>query len=362
MISEKTHEKVYASLNRPKTVVEEILKKRAGDINKIMVEMISFLEPVELREAVGHLISAGGKRARAVISLLSCEAVGGEQKFALPAAVSCEFIHTASLVHDDIVDVNETRRGKESVHITWGVPTGVLVGDLLLAMGTKAMLEIANRVAIFTPDEVSMTNMSKSAFDDALNTLSLFTDAWITLCQGKEVDVVLKKKRIASEEDVFKMMYQKTAVLYEISAKSGATAGNGSTEEIKGLGDYGKLMGLAFQIKDDILGLIADETEFGKPVGMDIREGKKTIMVVHALSNGGDKDAIYGALGNEEASPNQIISAIESIKEAGSIDYAKKMAVSLGERAKKSLDILQPSDARNNLLDLADYLVDKREW
>ena len=362
MVVEKKLDKIYASLSEPKTIVEEILKNRAKDINEIMTKMISFIEPIELREAVGHLINAGGKRARAVISLLSCEAVGGEPKFALPAAVSVEFIHTASLVHDDIVDVNVTRRGKKSVHIAWGVPTGVLVGDLLLAMGTRSMVDMVNRVAIFTPDEISMTNMSKSAFDDALNTLSIFTDAWVTLCQGKEVDVVLKNEMHTTEEEVFKMMYQKTAILYELAAKSGATAGNGSPVEIKALGEYGKLMGLAFQIKDDILGLIADEKEFGKHVGADIREGKKTMMVVHALNNGGDKSAILKALGNNNATPNQIMSAIDAIKDTGSIDYAKDMAITLGERAKKSLDILIPSDSRNHLLNISDYLVDKRNW
>ncbi len=362
MVIGKIHERPYTGLDDPKIAIETILKERAGDIDVIMLEMTSCIEPPEYREAVEHLVIAGGKRARAVISLLSCEAVGGEPKFALPAAVSCEFMHTGSLVHDDLVDSNMTRRGRESVHMKWDLPTAVLTGDILLAMGTRAMLNILSHVATFTPDNFNVKMTSKNAFDNSLDILSMFTDAWIALCQGKETDTLLKKKKITSEEDVFKMMYQKTGVLYEISAKSGATAGNGSTEEVKGLGDYGKLMGLAFQIKDDILGLVADEAEFGKHVGADIREGKKTIMVVHALNNGGDKDAIFEALGNEDATPNQIISAIESIKKSGSIDYAKKMAVSLGERAKKSLDILSPSDARNNLLDLADYLVDKREW
>ena len=358
----KTCEGVYNGLNNPKVTVERILKEKASDIEELILEMVTKIEPIEFQEAVGHLVISGGKRARAVISLLSCEAVGGDPKFALPVAVSAELIHTASLVHDDIVDDNVTRRGRDSVHVKWDLPTAVLTGDLLSAMATKAMLSIAGQIAIFTPDNFIITNTSKNSFENAINTLSVFTDTWLTLCLGKEADSVLKKKDFVTKEDVFKMMYQKTAILYELAAKSGAMAGNGTSEEVKALGDYGKLMGLAFQIKDDILGLIADEKQFGKHVGADIREGKKTMMIVHALNNGVDKDPILVALGNKNATTNQILSAIDTLKEAGSIDYSKKMAISLGDRAKKSLDVLLPSDSKNQLLNITDYLVNDRDW
>lgn len=324
--------------------------------------MISHIEPIEFKKAAEHLIVAGGKRARSAIALLACEAVGGEPKFALPAAVSCEFVHTASLVHDDIIDSNETRRGRESVHIKWGIPTGVLTGDLLLAMATNAMLDLARRIALFTPDGLSITNMSKSAFDDALNVLSIFTNAWVKLCQGKEMDSLLKSEKYVTEADVIKLMYQKTAILYELAAKGGAMAGNGTSEEVKALGEYGKLTGLAFQIKDDILGLLADEIEFGKHVGADIREGKKTVMVVYALNNGGDKSAIFEALGNKDATTNQILSAIDAIKDAGSVNYAKRLAKSIGERGKNSLEILPQSNAKNHLIAISDYLIDEGNW
>ena len=359
---EKTREKIYTGLDNSKIAIERILKEIAGDVDEIMFEMISDIESIELQEAAKHLVISGGKRARAVISLLSCEAVLGEPKFALPAAVSVEFIHTASLVHDDIVDNNVTRRGRESVHVRWGVPIGVSVGNLLLAMATKAMLDFAGHAAIQAPEEFTLTNMSKSAFYNASETLSMFSDAWVTLCQGKETDSLLKRERYVTQDEVIKMIYQKTGILYELAAKSGATAGNGSPEEIMGLKNYGGLMGIAFQIKDDILGLMADETEFGKHVGADIREGKKTVMVVHALNNGGDKNIILDALGNINATSNQILQSIDAIKDAGSIDYAKRLAKSLGEQGEKSLDVLVASEAKESLLNISNYLISGRNW
>ena len=246
MAIEKTYDGVYTGLDNPKVAVEKILKEKACDVEEIILEMVSKIEPIEFQEAVEHLVISGGKRARAVISLLSCEAVGGDPKFALPVAVSAELIHTASLVHDDIVDDNVTRRGRDSVHVRWDLPTAVLTGDILSAMATKAMLSIAGHIAIFTPDNFNIENTSKKSFENAINTLSVFTDTWLTLCLGKETDSILKKKDLVTKEDVFKMMYQKTAILYELAAKSGAIAGNGAPEEVKALGDYGKLMGLAF--------------------------------------------------------------------------------------------------------------------
>jgi geranylgeranyl diphosphate synthase type I len=358
-------QKTYGALAEPRIEIERVLREKADAVTEIMLEMVSALNPIEFREAAEHLIVAGGKRARPVIALLACEAVGGEVKFALPCAVSVELVHTASLVHDDIIDSNVRRRGVDSVHVRWGVPTAVLTGDMLLSLATSALLNLGKRAIVALPTEdYAAIGVSRANAEDAITILDIFTKTYITLCQGKEMDTLFKKKANITEAEVLELMHKKTAVLYELAAVGGALAGNASPEELDALRRYGVATGMGFQIKDNILGLLADETEFGKHVGADIREGKKTIMIAYGLKNvdHGEKRILLEAMGNKEADLLQIEKAVEVLQKSGSVEYARGQARAFGVEAKRLLQILKPSEAREHLAAIADYLMEERYW
>ena len=331
------------------------IKGKARDVDGIILELIQEKEPVDLYRAARHYPLAGGKRVRPFVVLRAAEAVGGDPEKALYPAAAVEFIHNYSLVHDDIMDMDELRRGRPTVHKLWGVNMAILAGDLLFS---KAFEAIARA-------EVSPGKKAR-ILDVLVRTSNL-------LCEGQALDIEFETREEVTVDEYLRMIAGKTGALFEGSAEIGAIVGTDNEEYIRALAKWGMNVGIAFQIWDDVLDLIADEEKLGKPVGSDIRKGKKTLIVSHFFSKASEEDKaefmkVFGkyagdakgdALIHDERVKEEVAKAIELLKKYGSIDYAAQYAKNLVKEANEALKILPESEARKDLELLAEFLVER---
>lgn len=324
--------------------VMDILKKYSESIDNEIMATLSTVDPSTLCEASDHLIKAGGKKLRPVLVVLSSESVGGRAQEALKTAASMELIHTFSLIHDDIMDKDEMRRGKPSVHKLWGEPMAILAGDTLFSKAFEIVLE------------TDTTNIDPKRVVEALKTV---VDSCIKICEGQALDISFEGQLDIKEEEYMTMIYKKTAALIAAATKAGAIIGGGNDEQVEALSEYGRLIGLAFQIQDDYLDVVSDEEDIGKPVGSDIVEGKMTLMVVHALANASkeDKERLISIL---EANDEDLVDdAISIFNKYGSIEYTRNIALENVKTAKELLNVLEDSDAKKSLELVADFVLER---
>ncbi|MDI6819327.1 MAG: polyprenyl synthetase family protein [Candidatus Hodarchaeaceae archaeon] len=331
----------------------ELMKYLQGMTRKVEKEIDEWFprdaEPEVLARASRHLLEAGGKRLRPCLALLSCEAVGGRVEDAMEAAAALELLHNFTLIHDDIMDRDEFRRNVKTVHTIWGEPVAIIAGDALFAKVFEAVAANAKRLDLPSDRVVELfETVSRASFE---------------ICQGQALDMLFGGRDDVSETEYLKMVSSKTGALMEASARVGALLGNGKPRQVKALAEYGRLVGIAFQIQDDMLGIVGEREKFGKPIGNDIREGKRTLMVVRALEAAAPKDRaiLLRSLGNKRASEAEIVAAIEVLKRTGTIGYAADKARELVASAKSKLKALSDSRARRLLLELADFTI-KREF
>ncbi len=307
------------------------------------------LEPEILARATRHLLEAGGKRLRPCLALTACEAVGGKAEDALEAAAAIELLHNFTLIHDDIMDQDEFRRNVKTVHVLLGVPVAVIAGDALFAKVFEAMAANAKRLGLEGARVVELFDaVSKASFE---------------ICQGQVLDMLFEGRADVSEAEYMRMVSGKTGALLEASMKVGALLGKGEPEQVRALAEYGRLIGLAFQMRDDVLGVAGEQEKFGKPIGSDVREGKQTLIVVRALATAQqeDKSTLLRALGKQDASEAELKTAIDVLKRAGAIDYVTERARELIAQAKSKLKALPESRAREILSELADFTI-KRDF
>jgi len=324
--------------------VMNILKKYSESIDKEIDGSLRSIDPTILCEASDHLIKAGGKKLRPSLVVLSCEAVGGRTEDALKTAAAIEFIHTFSLIHDDIMDKDEMRRGKPSVHVLWGEPMAILAGDTIFSKAFEAIAE---------------TNMENVQPQKIIAALKTVVDSCVKLCEGQALDIGFEGNLDVKEDEYLNMIYKKTGALIAAATKAGAIIGGGTEEQIEALSEYGRLIGLAFQIQDDYLDVVSDAEKIGKPVGSDIVEGKMTLMVVYTLAKASeeDKNKLISIL---EANDESLVSdAIAIFNKYGSIDYTRDIALDNVKTAKELLDVLDESDAKESLKLIADFVVER---
>lgn len=324
--------------------VMEILKAYAEEIDVVIDDSLSKLEPESLYESSEYLIKAGGKKFRSALTLLCCQAVGGKPEKALKAAAAIELTHTFSLIHDDIMDNDDTRRGKPAVHKVWGEPLAILAGDSLFAKSFELLSQSAE-------DNI--------AYERVVDALQVLTNSCINICEGQALDMAFEDTFNVTKDEYMNMIYKKTGDLITASTTIGAIMGGASSNEIQALRTYGKQIGLAFQIQDDYIDLTGDES-IGKPVGSDLVEGKKTLMVVYALekANKEDHDRLVELL---EANDESIIpEAMEILEKYGAINYARSKAYDCVIESKQALSILPDSDAKDALFKLADFVFTRK--
>lgn len=326
--------------------IKNKLVKNAEPVNLFIQNILSSRKPESLYDASRHLISAGGKRLRPYLTVKACEAVGGLAKNAIPFAASLEILHNFTLVHDDVMDHDDLRRGKPTVHMKFGEPMAILAGDLLFAKVYQSVLDHAP------------PNM---ASDEVVLALGKMTDAIILLCEGQALDVSYPQAMDVTEKDYIEMIGGKTSALFMACAEVGAIAGQATKTQIAALGRFAWDAGLAFQIVDDILGITADEEKLGKPVGSDIREGKKTLIMIHALGNANEAqlNVLRKAVGVHDAGRDEIEAAVKTLEEIGSIQYAVDEAKKYTASAFDSIKDIPEGPAKQELFDLVNYFVQR---
>jgi len=301
--------------------------------------------PYEVYGLINEFLARGGKRFRSLLALECSRLCGGKDEDALPAATAIELFHNFTLIHDDIEDGSQLRRAKPCLHITHGLPLALNAGDGLFMMVWKAALEIKQ----------------KNSFSAQQILLSAFT----SVLEGQAMELAWYRQNNwdVSEDDYITMAGGKTASLIEASCQVGALLGGASQKEQELLAKYGYKVGLAFQIQDDLLNLVGEEEKYKKEIGGDIREGKRTLMVLDCLKKLPAKDAskMRKILGEEKTTQQDIDWCIEKMKANGSIEYASKYAHKLVDDAYDCLGPFKKSQERDDLQAVARYIIDREE-
>ena len=316
------------------------IAKNAKVVNRFLTTKLKG-NPKELYNAASYLIVNGGKRLRPFMVLKSCEILGGKLKNAMPAASAVEMIHNFTLVHDDIMDNDEIRHGVPTVHKKFGMPIAILAGDVLFS---KAYQIISNSDLPAKSSSELVSRLAKACVD---------------VCEGQLFDIKMAEtKKIPSQADYIKMIEKKTAALFDVSCSMGAICAHAKKKDVTKLSSFGKNLGIAFQITDDLIGVMGDPRVTKKPVGNDLREGKKSLPILLAINKakGNDKKVILNAFGKTRATKNDIEKAVKVIRSLGIEKIVRKQALQYAEKAKKSLNSYSGS-AKNELLSLLNFVV-----
>lgn len=319
-------------------MMEEELERRAALVTATIEKLLPVMHPRGLYEASRHLVDSGGKRLRPSMLLLAAEAAGGEALALAPAAVSIELVHNFTLIHDDIMDNADVRRGRPAVHKIWGQSGAILAGDTLYSKAFQVL---------------GMTAASPERILGAMNMLSRTCTA---ICEGQWLDMEFESKDRVTENEYMEMIEKKTGVLYGASAGMGALLAGASPEVVRALDEFGRLTGMGFQLQDDVIDLLTPEEVSGKKQGGDLIEGKKTLIMIHAFAN----DIVVPVFSKKDASAEEIFRSISILEGSGSIEYARSRAEEMVVQGKRALDVLPPSPAKETLLELADYMIRRR--
>jgi geranylgeranyl diphosphate synthase, type I len=331
-------------MNSDNEIFKNNLKQKISEVESNMKEIMPNVAPETVYELCWDFLNRGGKRVRPYLMLTMIEAFNGDYKRGLEIASGVEIFHNFTLIHDDIEDGSELRRGKPCIHISHGIPLAINAGDGMFVHVIKAISESK----ISCQEKQKVLEMLSHGFIQVLNG------------QGYELGWIHNNEWNLTEEDYFKMAIGKTGELIATSAKVGAFLGGANEDEILEMESFGLEIGLAFQIQDDVLNLIGEEEKYKKEIGGDIREGKRTLIVMHALKNLNeqDKGELVKILSDKENTKEEIDWAINKMKETNSINYAKDYAEELVEKAKKRLNlIVKNNDKKRELGILADMFV-----
>ena len=289
----------------------------------------------ELNKAAAHLLAAGGKRLRPAVVLLAADAVkSGSSDDLLPAALALEITHTFTLVHDDIMDEDTLRRGVQTVHTKWDMPTGILAGDLLYARAFEFLC------------------LSRGTEEAKIRAVSMLARACADLCEGQILDMSFEKRTDVNESEYLEMVRKKTGVLYAAAAGIGGILAGGNPRQVDALYAFGLNTGVAFQIQDDIIDLLTPSEKSGKDQASDLREGKQTLLMIRARDKGLDLSKY-----RRELTAEDIRSAIDELTRAGVIDEVKDMARKLVADSNRHLAILPASKERQLLMDIGEFFV-----
>ena len=343
--------------------VTDAIERRRELVNDAIVEELPIQHPERLYEASRYLLDAGGKRLRPAVLLLVGEALADVEPMTVPyrefptldaedadpqetidlmtAAVSIEVIQSFTLIHDDIMDDDDLRRGVPAVHRQYDLETAILAGDTLYSKAFEIMLE------------------SGAGSDRAIRAIDLLATTCTQICEGQALDVSFERRSNVSQEEYLEMVESKTAVLYGAAASAPALLMGADEETVDALYGYGVDVGRAFQIQDDVLDLTVPSEKLGKQRGSDLVENKRTLITLHARDQGVDVAGLVDADDVEEVTEAEIKAAVEELEAAGSIDFARETAEALVERGKDCLDVLPDNEARELLVYLADYLIER---
>jgi octaprenyl-diphosphate synthase len=315
-------------------IIQKDLDKLELSIDELISTRVSYI-----KEIVTYIIKSGGKRVRPVLVMLCSKLCGYRGRKHIPYAAIIEFIHTATLLHDDVVDNAKTRRGLSTVNTVWGNEPSVLVGDFLYSR--------------------SFELMSRDGNNEILKTISKVTTA---LSEGEILEIVRTADVETTEKDYYEIIGNKTAVLFGAACEIGAILGGRPDSERRALRNFGYDLGIAFQLMDDVLDYTSYNDVLGKHVGTDLKEGKVTLPLIHVLRKAGEKDKAYieKIFTKQRITQRDFDRVLAITEKNGGIAYTLDATERHLTQAKGYLDIFPASRYKTALLELADYML-KRE-
>lgn len=305
-----------------------------------LIEIVKDREPNNLYVPIEYILLDGGKRIRPLLCMLACEATGGDPYEAVDAAVAVEIMHNFTLVHDDIMDNSPVRRGKTTIHLKWDLPTAILSGDAMVGLALQALASYAN-----------YANFGKI--------VEQFAFGYVEVCEGQAIDMMFNSRADVSPNEYFEMIYKKTAAVIQTSLALGGLCAGAVEEDIDTLKDFGRYLGIAFQLQDDLLDLTAKNQKLGKRIGNDILEKKKTLIVIMArerAKNEKDRHIVDKLYSKEEQIPiDSIPEYITLFEKLGIFSDIQDLIESYFDKARSSLLELSKTDGTKMLK----YLLDK---
>ena len=311
----------------------ELLKHYSQILNDQLAGAVGQREPEHLYQPIAYILTLGGKRLRPVLTLMTCDFFGGNTSKAMNAALAVEMFHNFSLIHDDIMDNAPIRRGKETVHEKWDVNTGILSGDAMLILAYQYF-----------------ENYEPQLFRELAQ---LFSKTAIEVCEGQQYDVDFEERDDVSLDEYIKMIDYKTAVLVGAAMKMGAIVANASDSCKDGIYQFGRNLGIAFQIQDDYLDAFGNPEDFGKQVGGDIIANKKTYLYISALENANDAQAasLKNLFSITPEDPTEKIEVVKNLyKETAAVAATEQAILDYTNRAFSVLENIKLDDERKDQL------------
>ncbi|MDH5723330.1 MAG: polyprenyl synthetase family protein [Alphaproteobacteria bacterium] len=336
----------------------QILKKEHAEMNAVHspLERLSVMADVDMRavnalileymqsdvplipKLAQYLIAAGGKRIRPLMTLASGQLFEADMSKVHYLAAAVEFIHTATLLHDDVVDESEERRGQKAANLIFGNQASVLVGDFLFSKSFQMMVE-----------------------SGSLDVLRILSEASAIIAKGEVLQLSTTNDLETTLDDYMKVIESKTAALFSAACEVAPVLAGAPEDQIRAMYDYGKNLGIAFQITDDALDYSANQEKLGKAIGDDFREGKMTAPVIFAIQEANKEERIFWkrTLENKVQSEGDFKTALEIISKHKALDQAMDLAQDYAEKAKNSLAPVRPCETKNILSELADFTISR---
>lgn len=320
----KPHDRLAAALSEDMAAVNAMIRER----------MASEHAP-RIPEVTAHLVEAGGKRVRPMLTLAAARMCGYDGPHHVHLAATVEFIHTATLLHDDVVDESDQRRGRPTANLLWDNTSSVLVGDYLFARSFQLMVETGS-----------------------LRVLDILANAAATIAEGEVLQLTAARNMATTEEVYLKVVRGKTAALFSAANEVGGVIAGADEPQVRALYDYGDALGIAFQIVDDLLDWQGGDA-IGKNTGDDFREGKMTLPVIRAIAAGGAEERAFWerTIGKGKLAEGDQAQALALLERHGALETTRADALDWADKAKSSLEALPSHDLRDMLQDLADYVV-----
>lgn len=322
---------------------KNIYTKENARIARRLKFLLNRRKPESLYLPCSYILDSGGKHLRPFLVMISAKAVGGQFKDVYNAAVAVEVLHNFTLVHDDIMDNSSKRRGKPTLHIKYDINTAILAGDNLIALAYENLLKDSNHLSI--------------------DVISTFTHCIIEICEGQSLDKEFESRKSVSLKEYKTMIYKKTAALAEMCCSIGAQLCGASGEHVKKVSNYGKYLGMAFQIQDDLLDITAEENEFGKAVGSDLVEGKKNFLFLRALekAKGNDRAELLKVIKRKGVDWREIEKYKNLYIKLGVLKDAEREIIKYTKLALKNISSLPDEDGKGLMNWLANNLISRRK-
>jgi octaprenyl-diphosphate synthase len=286
-----------------------------------------------------YIVKAGGKRMRPVLVLLAARSGNLQSEQHIPMASVIELIHTATLLHDDVVDMSTLRRGRPTVNAEWNNPSSVLVGDFLYSRAFQILVQIGNTAI-----------------------MEIIADTTNKIAEGEVLQLIARNNPDSSENSYMEVIRSKTAILFQAAAQCGAILGGAGPTTETGLKNFGMHLGIAFQLIDDALDYDGDTTELGKNIGDDLTEGKPTLPLIHAIehSSNAQVELIRQSLQSESVSEQMLMDVVQIVRDSGALDYTRKMAQEQAQAAASCLESVPPSEYRDALASMVEFSINRR--